>query len=206
MGSFTDRINIMSNNKWPRLALSVQQVINCRGGGTCGGGITAGVYKFAHNHYLVEAGCQAYLAMDPKISESCDAIHSCKVCDDKQCTSPESRKWYAKEYGTILGKTKMQKEIYARGPISCGIDSTDKIYEEYKNGIWSEKKFETALNHYVSVVGWGKDPTKGDYWIVRNSWGTAWGEEGFFRIVMEGGNLGLGVNPCSWAVPTLNKP
>lgn len=38
------------------------------------------------------------------------------------------------------------------------------------------------MNHAVTLVGYGTDPELGDYWIVRNHWGTTWGEDGYIRI------------------------
>merc|ERR1712224_1135926 len=47
----------------------------------------------------------------------------------------------------------------------------------------------TKMDHGVAVVGYGTDDTGGDYWIVRNSWGPGWGENGYIR-------LARGVNAC----------
>ena len=55
-------------------------------------------------------------------------------------------------------------------------------------------------NHILSIVGWGRDATHGDYWLLRNSWGTYWGEGGFAKIKMGGKNLGV-ENSCSWGAP-----
>ena len=53
----------------------------------------------------------------------------------------------------------------------------------YKSGVFSTKLCGTGLNHGVAVVGYGHDATVGkDYWIVRNSWGTSYGESGYIRM------------------------
>jgi len=66
----------------------------------------------------------------------------------------------------------MQKEIFNRGPISCGIDAMPLL--NYESGIHTQKSSST--DHVISVVGWGKDESVGSYWLVRNSWGEFWGD------------------------------
>lgn len=75
----------------------------------------------------------------------------------------------------------MKADIYKNGPISCGIEATDK-FEKYTGGIYSEHKLGPwEINHEIAVVGWGKDEKTGEeFWLGRNSWGTYWGKEGFF--------------------------
>ena len=63
------------------------------------------------------------------------------------------------DHGSILGSNAMMKEIYNRGPISCGI-AANKL-EEYTTGI--AKGFAILPNHVISVVGWGTDPSEGKY-------------------------------------------
>merc|ERR1711953_962612 len=57
----------------------------------------------------------------------------------------------------------------------------------YGSGVFSGCKYENniALNHAIQLVGYGSDPDHGDFWLVRNSWGSTWGEHGYIRLQRE---------------------
>jgi len=97
------------------------------------------------------------------------------------------------EYGVINGVEAMMKEIYARGPIACGVDAN--LIVNYTSGIYEGPA--NVVDHDVSVVGWGADDNIGQYWIVRNSWGEYWGEFGYIRIAF--GSLLIDESDCAWA-------
>ena len=97
----------------------------------------------------------------------------------------------------------MKSEIFEYGPISCGIYATEKLHN-YKGGIFSQITTSAAhINHIVSIVGWGYDEESDtEYWVVRNSWGTYFGEYGFFKIKMYTDNLII-ESGCNAGVPSL---
>ncbi|XP_005104179.1 cathepsin Z [Aplysia californica] len=72
-------------------------------------------------------------------------------------------------------------EVYKGGPISCSFEATD-TFRNYTGGIFAELKTMVLLTHSVTVTGWGVENGT-EFWIVRNSWGSSWGEDGWFRIV-----------------------
>lgn len=74
----------------------------------------------------------------------------------------------------------MQQAIMTTGPLESGF----QVYEDffsYKSGIYSHVSGDYVAGHACRVVGWGKSGTT-NYWIVANSWGTKWGENGWFRV------------------------
>merc|ERR1719440_333504 len=87
----------------------------------------------------------------------------------------------------------MMKEIHSRGPVACTIDAD--LLDKYTTGIVRGEG--QGVNHVISVVGWGTDSKEGLYWIVRNSWGEYWGEQGYIRVKY--GALAL-EESCAWAV------
>ena len=78
----------------------------------------------------------------------------------------------------------MLHALYNIGPLSIGVDA-NQDWQLYKNGVYdpSENACDPEmLDHGVVLVGYGSD--KGlDYWIIRNSWGKDWGENGYIRLV-----------------------
>jgi len=95
----------------------------------------------------------------------------------------------------------VMSEIYHRGPVTCGIYTSDVFDFNYFGGVWTQENEE--FDHDVEVVGWGTDNGQ-DYWHIRNSWGTYWGEAGFFRI-KRGLEKGLVEYDCWFGVPDVSE-
>ncbi|KAL3076197.1 hypothetical protein niasHT_038334 [Heterodera trifolii] len=69
------------------------------------------------------------------------------------------------------------------GPISVALDASNLSFQFYKTGVYYERWCSNRyLDHGVLLVGYGTDETHGDYWLVKNSWGPHWGENGYIRI------------------------
>ncbi|MGH0188197.1 UNVERIFIED_CONTAM: hypothetical protein FKN15_028381 [Acipenser sinensis] len=76
----------------------------------------------------------------------------------------------------------LQYTVARVGPVAVGIDATRFSFHHYRGGLYYEPSCSSQkLNHAVLVVGYGTENGH-DYWIVKNSWGTSWGENGYVRM------------------------
>ena len=83
------------------------------------------------------------------------------------------------------------KTAISTGPVSVAIEADTGVFQFYSGGILNSASCGTDLDHAVVAVGYGVDATKGEYYIVRNSWGPTWGLKGYVNIA--GGKDGAGI-------------
>jgi len=197
-----DRIRIQTQGAFPEAELAPQVLLNCLQGSTCDGGDPNAAYEYMAEKGIPDETCAPYEAVD----NECTPENICKNCQPDfsdptaDCSAVSNyTNHVVDEHGTLNGTDAMIAEIYARGPIVCVIAVTDAL-ESYTGGIFNDTTGAKGLDHAISVVGWGQDGNQA-YWIVRNSWGTFWGERGWFRIVRGVDNLGIESQGCYWATP-----
>merc|ERR1712054_262639 len=185
-----DRIKIARAAKGevgPDINLSVQHILNCGNVGSCHGGSVDGPYQWLHSISKKGSGISydtsnPYMACSSESTEGfcshakweCTADNVARTCS----TFPPSGfcgpitnypNATISEYGSISGAEAMQKEIFARGPIACGIDASPIL--KYTGGIATDSG--EGVDHVVSVTGWGTENGQ-KFWYVRSSWGEYW--------------------------------
>lgn len=66
-------------------------------------------------------------------------------------------------------------------PVSVAVEADQDSFQFYTGGVMTAA-CGTNLDHGVLAVGYGTDPSGGDYYKVKNSWGASWGEAGYIRL------------------------
>jgi hypothetical protein len=111
---------------------------------------------------------------------------------DSACRSGLNHRWKLSSWAYLPGGEnpsvdEIKAAIYKYGPVSIGV-AADSAFSNYSGGIF-QGSGATELNHAVNLVGWGEG-----YWILRNSWGAGWGENGFMRIRWTANKVGAWAN------------
>jgi len=78
------------------------------------------------------------------------------------------------------------------GPVSVAIEADQACFQFYSSGILNDPSCGTNLDHGVLAVGY--DQTAG-FWIVKNSWGTSWGMNGYIEIALGMDECGINTEP-----------
>lgn len=182
--SIADRIKIATGGKQRDVIPAIQVLINCGDAGSCNGGDSNAANRWAYKNGIPDVTCQQYQAKNME----CNAMNTCQNCDHDSSIGCYAQETYPKitlsEYGSVSGEENIMSEIMLRGPVSAYINAN--CIEEYTGGV---NMYDTCAsfttNHAIQLNGWGSENGT-DYWIGRNSWGTYWGEHGFFRVVRGG--------------------
>lgn len=94
---------------------------------------------------------------------------------------------------TSEDESALQVAVATQGPISVAIDASHPSFQLYNSGVYSEPECSSSqLDHGVLVVGYGVEDGK-KYWLVKNSWGSSWGEAGYIKMT-RGDNNQCGIS------------
>lgn len=171
----SDRHAIASRKRY--VPMNIKTVLACaesEGGGGCKGG-----YMQNAGHFFESQGtfaeCMQY-DLNMTVGPS---------CNQAQCPDG-TEKFYAvrgsvREFRGDIDQ--IQSDIMNNGPVVAGYQ-VDRSFMTYKGGVFVQpQNMDVQGGHAVVIVGWGYDNNLGrGYWIVRNSWGPQWGENGYFRF------------------------
>ncbi|KAF4656021.1 hypothetical protein FOL47_009191 [Perkinsus chesapeaki] len=83
----------------------------------------------------------------------------------------------------------MLAAVQNNGPVSVAIEADHPVFKYYEGGVIDDPGCGVMLNHAALVVGYvmsNSSAKDASYFIVKNSWGDGWGEEGYFRIALNG--------------------
>lgn len=153
--------------------LSEQQLMDCSrpyGNMACNGGLMDKAFEYAIDNGMCLYDDVPYHADRELCSK---AVRSCnKVAYFNNCMKIPAN------------NEKALKEAVFRGPVAVSIEADTKTFQFYKSGILDSSNCGTTLDHGVLAVGYGVEDGK-KYWIVKNSWGSSWGENGYVRIARE---------------------
>ncbi|KAL3377141.1 hypothetical protein AABB24_003513 [Solanum stoloniferum] len=169
----------IANNE--QISLSEQQLIDCSTQNYgCKGGLMTNAYNF-----LLQNNVEGITTESNYPYEETQSICS---------TELQSAAVTISGYEVVPASESALLQAVANQPISVGVAANEEFHF-YGGGIY-EGSCSPKLNHAVTVIGYGtseEDGTK--YWIVKNSWGRSWGEEGYMRIVrdvgVDGGHCGI---------------
>jgi hypothetical protein len=160
------------------LNLSEQQLMDCSdkyGNMACNGGIMDHGFDYAIDNGMCSYKEDPYQGK----SDSCN-INCKKVAFFSECVDISS------------GNQLDLKAAVAQQPVSIAIEADTSVFQFYSGGVLDSYKCGTDLDHGVLIVGYGNE--KGiDYWLVKNSWGSSWGDNGYIKIKRSNSTDDIGI-------------
>ncbi|CAM8985871.1 unnamed protein product [Rhodiola kirilowii] len=159
-------INQLSTGKL--VSLSEQELVDCDSTDQgCGGGLMDNAFDFIQQNGLTTETNYPYQGVAGTCitnQESSNAAASITGHEDVPANSESS----------------LLKAV-ANQPVSVAIDASGQDFQFYSGGVYAGP-CGTSLDHGVTAVGYGTSDDGAKFWLVKNSWGSSWGEEGYIRM------------------------
>jgi cathepsin L len=153
------------------LKLSEQEIVDCSyGNDGCFGGQEGLTYNYIIKNGISLAEDYPYRSVEGKCRKNSVERSEVKVFG----------------FAELRNQTNLKTAIAQHGPVIIPLNLLTETFRFYKEGILEDRDVTYGdTNHAVVVVGYGNDEETGlDYWIIRNSFSKAWGENGYMRIGM----------------------
>jgi hypothetical protein len=162
-------------------SLSEQELVDCAGSygnDGCNGGLMDNAFKYVEANGLCTEAAYPYTGKDGTCKKtSCTASTNSKITGFKDVTHTENA------LGSALDST----------PISIAIEADQSGFQLYSSGVFCGVCGQN-LDHGVLAVGYGTESGT-DYWKVKNSWGTSWGEKGYILMCRNENKCGISDEP-----------
>ncbi len=162
------------------VSLSEQELLDCSsiyGNFACSGGEMDSAFQFAMDNGLCTEEAVPYEAQREKCSSmpDCDAAVFVKNCIDV----------------TPNNQVHLQEAV-ANQPVSIAIEADTHVFQFYSGGVITDTSCGTNLDHGVLIVGYGEENDT-PYWLVKNSWGSDWGDNGYVKILRDSSTNSEGI-------------
>ncbi|XP_050544702.1 cathepsin B-like cysteine proteinase 4 [Daktulosphaira vitifoliae] len=196
-GVFSDRLCIKSNG-YIVVNVSAEHILACAKYNGCSGGEPKDAWNFLKTKgavtggdYGTYEGCQPYEILPCGSSgyPKCRKTEADTPICYGYCTNTYYRKrfvddknWARDRYVTFLPINEMtiMNEIIYNGSVQCVFDGyKDLLY--HVSGVYVKKSNEYIARHSVKIIGWGTENNQ-PYWLMVNSWGQRWAEQGLFKM------------------------
>ena len=166
--------------------LSEQQLVDCsRENKGCQGGIMDKAYEYVINNGICSEESYPYIGIN-------------QICRSTNCRKIGKITNYS---DVVTNNEIILKRAVAQQPVSVAIQANLTTFRFYKGGVYTDHQCGNELDHGVLIIGYGNDKQSGlDYWLVKNSWSSSWGENGYIRILRNyaespSGLCGIAIQP-----------